>query len=196
MEELLNYSDEQSAAAGLLAEVATVLVERSVDFVIVGGWKPLLFNSHPIRHPGTFDVDVLLNEATSRSTFDKAAAMLLASGYMRAPKNQFQLHRILTVHGEPLVYHVDFLHRKYADDTDDHIRNWGKVQSIAGPGTDIIFTEAERQLKIFDARLPTGNDVAIPVSFCTDAGFLSAKGRSALVPKRTRDAFDIFLVND
>jgi hypothetical protein len=33
------------------------------------------------------------------------------------------------------VYHVDFLHRRYADDTDELIRNWGRFQSIAGPGT-------------------------------------------------------------
>jgi len=32
------------------------------------------------------------------------------------------------------------------------------------------------------------------VPFCTEVGFLSAKGRSANAPKRTRDAFDVYLI--
>lgn len=193
-ETVTNYLDEQDAARGLLGEVSSVLVDEIVDFVVIGGWLPFLFNSRPISHPGTFDVDILLNEATSRSSFEQAAQLLLDSGYLRAPKNQFQLHRILTVRGEKLVYHVDFLHRRYADDTDDLIRNWGRFQSIAGPGTDLIFTAAERMLRPVDVELPCGDSRSITVSFCTEVGFLSAKGRSATVAKRTRDAFDIFLV--
>jgi hypothetical protein len=193
-EGVTNYPDEQSAALGLLGEVTSLLVNQIVDFVVIGGWLPFLFNSRPIPHPGTFDVDILLNEATSRSSFEQDAQLLLRSGYLRAPKNQFQLHRILCVRGERLVYHVDFLHRRYADDTDDLIRNWGRVQSIAGPGTDIIFTAAERMLRSVDVVLPDGKNRCVTASFCTEVGFLSAKGRSAQVPKRTRDAFDVFLV--
>jgi hypothetical protein len=193
-ESITDYPDEQTAALGLLGEVTLVLVSQIIDFVVIGGWVPFLFNSRPIPHPGTFDVDILLNEATSKSSFEQAARLLLRSGYLRAPKNQFQLHRILHVRGERLVYHIDFLHRRYADDTDDLIRNWGRVQSIAGPGTDIIFTEAERMLKSVDVVLPTGEKRSVTASFCTEVGFLSAKGRSATIPKRTRDAFDVFLV--
>lgn len=193
-EAVSSYPDEQSAALGLLGEVTSLLVNQIVDFVVIGGWLPFLFNSRPIPHPGTFDVDILLNEATSRSTFEQAAQLLLRSGYLRAPKNQFQLHRILSVRGEKLVYHVDFLHRRYADDSDDLIRNWGRFQSIAGPGTDIIFTAAERMLKSVDVVLPDSKHRCVTASFCTEVGFLSAKGRSAPIPKRTRDAFDVFLV--
>lgn len=92
------------------------------------------------------------------------------------------------------MYHVDFLHRHYADDTDELIRNWGRFQSIAGPGTDVIFTDAERMLRAVDVVLPDGSKHSITTSFCTEVGFLSAKGRSASVSKRTRDAFDVFLV--
>lgn len=191
---MVDYPDEQSAARGLLGEIARLLSAQGVDFVVIGGWLPYLFNNHPISHPGTFDVDILLNESTPKAAFEAAADHALKLGYLRAPKNQFQLHRLLTVRGEQFVYHVDFLHRKYADDTDDLIRNWGKFQSIAGPGTDIIFTERERTVESICIRLPTGESVSLPVPFCSEVGFLSAKGRSALTPKRTRDAFDIFLV--
>lgn len=75
-----SYPDEQTAALGLLGEVSTVLATQIVDFVVIGGWLPFLFNSSPIAHPGTFDVDILLNEATSRSTFERAAQSLLQIG--------------------------------------------------------------------------------------------------------------------
>jgi hypothetical protein len=55
-----DYPDQQSAAMGPLGEVSTLLVNQIVDFVIIGGWLPFLFNSRPIPHPGTFDVDILL----------------------------------------------------------------------------------------------------------------------------------------
>src|SRR6266404_4930031 len=144
---MVNYQDEQSAARGLLGEITQILAQQEVDFAVIGGWVPLLFNSSPIPHPGTFDVDILLNESTPKSLFEAAAGAALDVGYLRAPKNQFQLHRILTVRGESLVYHIDFLHRKYADEADDLIRNWGRFQSIAGPGTDIIVTENERAVE-------------------------------------------------
>lgn len=188
------YADESGAATGLLLDVVKRLTESNVDFVVVGGWIPYLFNSHPITHPGTFDVDILLNEATSREVFEAAASKLLKSGYLRAPKNSFQLHRILKVLGEDLVYHADFLHRKYADDSDGLLMHWGKFQSIASPGMDIIFTEHERQTREVNAIDFGGQAASFDVPFCTEAGFIGAKGRSAMTEKRTRDAFDVFLV--
>jgi hypothetical protein len=49
-------------------------------------------------------------------------------------------------------------------------------------------------LKSVDVVLPDGNERSITASFCTEVGFLSAKGRSVSVPERTRDTFDVFLV--
>ena len=189
-----DYPDEHAAGLGLLAETVSLLRRSSVDFAVIGGWLPYLFNAAPISHPGTFDVDILLNERTPRAAFESGAEILLGHGYLRAPKNQFQLHRLLSVRGEQFVYHVDFLHRKYADDTDDMIRHWGKFQSIAGPGTDIIFTENERTTERIVALPPNGPEEEIQVPFCSEVGFISAKGRSATTAKRTRDAFDVFLV--
>jgi len=191
---VFDYANEQAAAAGMLGEAAGLLLEQNVKFAVIGGWLPFLFNQGAIGHPGTFDVDVLLHESTPKESFELAASRMLLAGYLRAPKNQFQLHRILQVRGECFVYHVDFLHRRYADDSDELIRNWGRFQSIAGPGTDIIFTADEHRLEPFQAILPSGKRANLAVPFCTEVGFLSAKGRSASAPKRTRDAFDVYLV--
>jgi hypothetical protein len=192
--EVFDYASEQDAALGLLGESSAILTACGVDFVIVGGWRPYLFHSTPISHPGTFDVDVLLRETTSRAAFDEAADQLLRAGYLRAPKNLFQAHRILSVRREPLVYHVDFLHRKYAPDVDDQLIEWGKFQSIAGPGTDVIFQFDERSFEDVRVTIPAGTEQVAKVPLATEVGVLATKGRSASTAKRKRDAFDIFLI--
>jgi hypothetical protein len=55
------YSRDTAAAFALLQEVTGALLECNVDFVIVGGWVPFLFHAERFGHPGTYDVDVLLN---------------------------------------------------------------------------------------------------------------------------------------
>jgi hypothetical protein len=189
-----NYNNDLDAARGLLGEAASILNNQKIDFVVIGGWIPYLFNSEPISHPGTFDVDVLLNSETSRQAMNEAVDAFMKVGYLRSPKNAFQIFRILRVGTEDRVFHVDFLHRKYAEDVDDMIKDWGKIQSIAGPGTDIIFLESERRIQLLGFDLPDGTSQEIAIHFCTEVGFLSAKGRSASTKKRTRDAYDVFLV--
>lgn len=190
----MRFENEQLAARALLGETAAVLTACKVDFAIVGGWLPFLFNGSPIPHPGTFDVDVLLRETTTKETFDGAALELIGRGFLRGAKNQFQAHRLFDVRGEQLVFHVDFLHRKYAPDVEDLVIEWGRFQSIAGPGTDLVFTENERTFESLAIVMPSGATESILVPFFTEVGLLATKGRSAESAKRTRDAFDIFLV--
>jgi hypothetical protein len=190
------FSNEQDAARALLGEAADVLSQQGVDFVVLGGWIPYLFNRGGYSHPGTFDVDVLLNENTSRESENAAADALCRIGYLRAPKNAFQFHRLLTVGSSPMVYHVDFLQRRYAAEAEDIILHWGHMTSIAGPGTDVIFTHSEWAMRT--VTVPSvhngaqASQVSIPCA--SELGFLSAKGRSATTAKRARDAYDIFLV--
>ena len=190
------FSNEQDAARALLGEAAEVLSQQGVDFVVLGGWIPFLFNRGGYPHPGTFDVDVLLNENTSRASVNAAADALCRNGYLRAPKNAFQFHRLLSVGGIPMVFHVDFLHRRYAAEAEDIILQWGHMTSIAGPGTDVIFTHSERAMR--KVTVPSVHNAAetsqASIPFASELGFLSAKGRSAATVKRTRDAYDIFLV--
>ena len=189
-----SYNTEQEAARGLLVETTSVLVAQEVDYAIVGGWVPFLLNPGKYSHPGTYDVDILLNERTTKDQMAAAAASLRERCFARSPKNRFQLHRLLGVNGELVHFHLDFLHRKYADDVDGMFKRWGDLTSIAGPGTDIIFTESERRQVDVSGVRPDGSATSVLINFATEPGFLSAKGRSLHLPKRTRDAYDIFLV--
>jgi len=190
-----NYSSEQEAATAMLIEVGTLLNKHTIDYAVIGGWIPYLFNSKPVPHPGTFDVDVVLNTALSQEQVIRALdKMVNDSGYRRAPKNAFQIYRELTVKDEPMIFHVDFLHRKYADDSDDLTRSWGRYQSISTVGTDIIFTEKEARSERVSRVDDAGNTVSANITFASESGFLCAKGRSVGLGKRERDGFDIYLV--
>ncbi len=57
IEDLTNdagYTMESDAAFALLTDVTTTLVGSGVDFVIVGGWVPVLFHAQKFGHPGTY----------------------------------------------------------------------------------------------------------------------------------------------
>lgn len=189
------FQSEQAAAKAMLLEVTQLLNKRTIDYAVVGGWVPFLFNSFPISHPGTFDVDIVLN--TSMNKDDVIAAldwMIGQSGYMRAPKNAFQIYRAIPVLGETMIFHVDFLHRKYADDSGDLTRTWGRYQSITAPGTDVIFTHKQTQSHRVTALGMDGKEVSGDITFASEPAFLSSKGRSVGLGKRERDGFDIYLV--
>ncbi|NIJ83048.1 hypothetical protein FHY35_000003 [Xanthomonas arboricola] len=192
---LYMFQSEQEAAKAMLLEVTQILNRKTIDYAVVGGWVPYLFNCSPVAHPGTFDVDIVLNTALNKDDVILALdSMINDFGYMRAPKNAFQVYRAIPVLGETMIFHVDFLHRKYADDTGDLTRSWGRYQSITAPGTDVIFTHQQTQSHLVEALGMDGNSLKSDVTFASEAAFLSTKGRSVGFGKRERDAFDIYLI--
>lgn len=107
------YQTEQDAAKGLLGEAVKIMFQSGIDFVVVGGWIPYLFYTSIYPHPGSFDVDLLLNdETTTQKQMEEAVTRFINHGYLFSAKNKFQLHRILNVAGTNILFHVDFLHRK------------------------------------------------------------------------------------
>lgn len=103
--------------------------------------------------------------------------------YLRAVKNRFQAHRIIRVAGEDLVFHVDFLNERIPGDEIDLVGGQGRLQSIYTPAMQAVFKYAE-----FRAHAGlTG------VRFPSVETFIVSKAAAALVKKRHRDAFDMFL---
>jgi len=134
------YSSDTAAAFALLQEVTGALLECGVDFVVVGGWVPFLFHAQRFGHPGTYDVDVLLNaKSLDDGTFELAAEKLLDMGYLRAVKNKFQAHRIIRILGEDLVFHADFLNERNLEDELNLVGGGGILQSIYTPAMKAVF---------------------------------------------------------
>jgi hypothetical protein len=151
---------------------------------ILGGWVPVLFHSERFGHPGTYDVDILLNSRSlDDGTFDAAAERLLNDGFLRAVKNKFQAHRILRVAGERLVFHVDFLNERNPGEEIDLVGGKGRLQSIYTPAMEAVFRYAEYRTspKVVGLRFPSVET------------FIATKAAAAAVKKRRRDAFDVFV---
>jgi hypothetical protein len=192
----VNYPDEQQAALGLLGESVKILQQSGIDFVIIGGWIPFLFTPGQYKHPGTVDVDVVFHGKLKREQVEMAGGLLEQAGYLPAAKNKFQHYRLLKTNSRPIAYHIDFLHRLYAQDQEDFMLvHWNTdFQSFAGPGTDVIFLFNERTTESFQTTLPNGTTTTVKADFGSEVAVLATKGRSMSSPKRFRDAFDIFLV--
>jgi hypothetical protein len=180
----MTFSSELEAARVLLSESTELLREHHVDFVVVGGWPAYLFNSARYGHPGTFDVDLVLDSRSlDDGSFDAASEKLLERGYLRAPKNKFQAHRILNVAGEDLVFHVDFLNEQDPGDSLEMIDGTGKLRSIYTPAMRTVF-----EYKGFRTT-PEFHGVRFP----SPETYVVTKAAATEVKKRGRDAFDIFL---
>lgn len=178
------FATEIEAAKHLLQESTAVLLEHGVHFAVVGGWSPFLFHSSRYGHPGTFDVDVLLHpDSLDNGTFDLASERLLVNGYLRAPKNVYQAHRILQVSGEDLVFHVDFLNERDPGNALELVGGTGRMKSIYTEAMKAVFKYGNyRSHRAFPG-----------VQFPSPETFVVTKAAAAIVKKRKRDAFDIFV---
>jgi hypothetical protein len=188
-----NYKSASEAAKAMLGETANLLNTMGVDYVIVGGWVPYLFHSTPLKRQETFDCDVLLNNNIKQDTIELGAAHLMKNGYLPPAKNPYQLYRVLNVDSKPTVFHLDFLHKRYSNPDHDIFIDWGPIQSIAGPGSDIILNEKEYVVHTLSYTDPSGKECTVNIKFASEIGILSTKGRCLELQKREKDAYDILL---
>lgn len=199
------------ACRGLLLTTAALLNEAGIDFVVAGGWVPIILGSpHPrLNHPGTRDVDVLLLDDQSSPL--AAARVLLEAGFRPSAKHEFQLlrnARVEDVHGgdRTFVFNIDLMHPKesalrsdmFADILDLGVRDdydprgSRYVKSIAFASAAIVSEQ-----RLFE-RFPVngtdfdGDSRNVEVPLLNLAALVLSKCESVSVAKRTRDAFDIY----
>jgi hypothetical protein len=153
------FSTLNEAARALLVETCALLNERDVDYVIAGGWVPMLRGDAPnIQHPGTRDVDVLFND--NRQAIRNAVQIMLQNGFVLSAKHEFQLLRTLRVASREFVFNVDLMHpleasancEMFEDILDlgissDYDENRPKVKSICFPSSAIIFEHAREPFR-------------------------------------------------
>lgn len=184
-----NFSSEQDAALWLFKDVTARLRAEGVRFVAVGGWVTWFFHRESYGHPGTLDVDVLLEpKSLEDGSFEAGTERMLGEGYLRAAKNRFQIHRVLRVQGERLIFHADFLNEQGSPDEIDLVVGTGRLQSVYTPAMRLVLEEA-RFRTLSETEWPGLSEVRFP----TVDTFIATKAAAALVKKRRRDAFDIFV---
>jgi|SRR5580700_6709567 hypothetical protein len=196
------------ASRGLLIDACRHLTQLGTNYVVVGGWVPVLRCKHDtLAHPGTKDVDILLNDQSSR--LEDAVQALLAANYLPSAKHPFQLLKRLTIQGQngapnrEFVFNVDLMHPSeegkrpdmFQDIMDLHIfENYdpGRVliKSIAFPSSAIVFEENLWSTVEVQSRDMGNERVNIPL--LNEAGLILSKCDSVRKKKRERDAFDIY----
>lgn len=167
----------------------------------------LLEPNHPtLTHPGTRDVDVLMVDELS--AVQSAAHALLAERFRPSAKHEFQLLRDAEVGTREFVFNVDLMHPYEAGHTPEMFsdifdlgvddaydpRGSRHAKSIAFRSAEIVYKE-----DLFTHVPVEGIDLddrqcQYDVPILAAPAFLLSKCESASIPKRTRDAFDIYYV--
>lgn len=198
------------AQEALLADAVDIANQSGQAFVVVGGWSPLLLNTGTITHPGTRDVDLLLEGGASPGDLRDLIGRFLARGYVPSAKHPFQLIRTLQVGERRLAFNVDLMHPLERTEGDllpelfvDHMdldvflspgaaeTLWAK--SIGTPSSQLIFTHALFESFPFTARRPDGEVSSVTIPLLDEVGLIVSKSVSVWKAKRDRDALDIFL---
>jgi hypothetical protein len=204
----LSFIGLDDACKGLLLSVAEVLNATGLKYVIAGGWVPLLIEpNHPhLVHPGTRDVDVLMIDELA--AVQKAAAALMNAAFRPSAKHEFQLLRDAQVGAREFVFNVDLMHPYEANHTPEmfsDIFDLGVDDAYDPRGSRFAKSIAFRSAAIvYEQNLFTrvavrgvdldGRPCVREVPLLTAPAFLLSKCESVTVPKRTRDAFDIYYI--
>lgn len=194
------FSYINDAALWLLEDVCNTLSKSSVGYVVAGGWVPVLKVKHSsLTHPGTRDVDVLLDDTIGAAS--SAVQKLISGGYNPSAKHEFQLLKEMEVDGQTLVFNVDLMHPIEAQNKgedlfadifdlgikeDYNCNDSRMVKSICFPSSQIVFDE------VLWSGFSLASGTQVPL--LDEAAFILSKCDSVKSPKRRRDAFDIFYV--
>lgn len=203
----------QDACHALLLTTTAVLTAADVEFVVVGGWSPVLLagGHESLRHPGTNDVDVLLNDKDP-VPIQRGVQGFLDLGFLPSAKHPFQLLKQVEVDGGPLVFNVDLLCPRetlrpfdpvadmFTDILDLKIRERRDsletrfIQSIAFEASGTVLDK-----KMFTRTPVSGVDLdgapkAYELPLLGLASFVVSKCQSVRSVKRPRDAFDLYYV--
>ena len=201
------YSDVQEAARGLLVDVVDALEPMGIEFVVIGGWCPVLRNQREdTPHPGTKDVDVLFRGAEEPGRLKDVIGALLRRGYLPSAKHAFQLLRPLPIKGREVVFNVDVLHPGQGGVTPemfvDHfeldfcenpqVQETVRMMSIVMPSSSLVFDGYWDRHAVRGA-LPCGREINVSVPLLNEPGLILSKCQSVKSVKRDRDSFDLFL---
>lgn len=146
------FAGLDEAAQGLLLSTCNALNNSGVQYVIAGGWVPILRGGVlDIQHPGTRDVDILFNDEIG--SVRNAVQTLLEAGFLPSAKHEFQLLYTIKVGNMDFIYNVDLMHPGEQDEapgmfsdifdfgvsdpSDPSGKHWAK--SIIFPAASIIF---------------------------------------------------------
>lgn len=186
---------ETRACLSVLVEVMTVLGEFRENIVIVGGnVPPLLIKSADVKHPGTIDIDLALdNRRISDDTYRTIVEALKARGYYQKEGEQpYMFYRdVESESGRKITVRIDLLAGEYRGTGSGHRHQ--KIQDAQARktrGCDLVFSNPVK-VKV-KSRLPNGATHEVTVKVCSIGPFLVTKGMALWGRIKEKDAYDIY----
>jgi len=196
----------EDGAKNLLKDTIQVLSKfPNIEYIIIGGWCPVIRNKSCINHPGTLDVDILFRSANVHNSLSEIIEELIQSDFHPSAKHPFQLLKKQCINGKDLIYNIDLLHPSMLEDENniglfvDHLeldiplnnneQEMKSMCSIVLPNSDVLF-----QKKMYSNEKIDKQNLPL-VSF---EGMFITKIDSCQKRKRERDCFDIYIafIND
>jgi hypothetical protein len=190
----------------LLGESCNILNSTGIEYIIVGGWSPFLFNSKGYMHPGTKDVDVLFKKGTEPQELSNVITEFLKNGFIQSAKHPFQLLKAIEISNIDFAFNIDLLHPDnqekkpdlFIDHSDFPVKesevidiNY-KGKTILLPKSDMFFDGLFEEY-IDDFEMIDGQHKKVNFNLLNEAGLILSKLNSAFNIKRTRDIYDIYL---
>lgn len=191
-----DYDDASvKAARSAIIELMTVLGEYREEIVLVGGWVPFFSINEPDdpldRHPGSADVDILLDHRElEEAGYETIAKRLEEAGYESAGEQPFQFSK--TISG--VVVSIDLLAGVYAGTGKKHRTQ--KVQDVKARkarGADLVFEIGPDKREI-SGRLPDGSHDSVVVPIASVVPFVIMKCFAMDERMKLKDPFDIWYV--
>lgn len=171
-----------------------------LEYMVIGGWCPVLRNTSGLDHPGTLDVDVLFKESHKEGNLRDISQKFIDTGFIPSAKHPFQLLLPLEINGSQFLYNIDLLHPNMLNNSDqiglfvDHLdfdvpvnnreKKVKKLVSIVLPNSEVLFRE--NLYERYD------ND-GLSFNLVSFEGMFLTKIDSCQKQKRERDALDIYL---
>jgi hypothetical protein len=191
----------EDGARALLKDTAEALQKfPDLQYMVIGGWCPVLRNQTTLVHPGTLDVDLLFRDSYISGSIKDVIEHFLAFGFVPSAKHPFQLMRTQNIRGKDFVFNIDLLHPKMQEDRltagmfVDHLdldvplskaeTEFKKMKSVVLPNSEVLF-----KYEMFTRESIDGT----PFNLVTFDGMFATKMDSCQKQKRERDAFDIYL---
>jgi hypothetical protein len=186
---------ETQACLSVLVEVMTVLGEFRENIVIVGGnVPPLLIKSADVKHPGTMDIDLALdNRRISNDTYQTIVETLKARGYYQKKGEQSYIfyRDVESETGKKITVKIDLLAGEYGGTRRRHRhQKIQDVQARKARGCDLVFANPVK-VKV-KGRLPNGATQEVTVKVPSIGPFLVTKGMALWSRIKEKDAYDIY----
>jgi hypothetical protein len=186
---------ETQACLSVLVEIMTVLDKFRESIVIVGGnVPPLLIKSAAVRHPGTLDIDLAIdNRRISDDTCRTIVEALNARGYYQKEGDEpYMFYRDVDAEtGNKVTVKIDLLSGEYGGTESDHRHQKTQdAQPRKTRGCDLVFTSPVK-VRV-RSRLPDGATREVTVRVSSIGPFLVTKGMALWGRIKEKDAFDIY----